>query len=79
MLNQTVYVSATPGDYELEKTGGVVVEQVVRPTGLLDPPIEVRPSVNQIDDLLDEIDKRVKNSRPGTGDYAYQTNGGGNG
>ncbi|MBS1735864.1 MAG: excinuclease ABC subunit UvrB [Bacteroidetes bacterium] len=59
MLNQTVYVSATPGDFELEKTGGVVVEQVVRPTGLLDPPIEVRPSINQIDDLLDEIDKRV--------------------
>jgi len=59
MLNQTIYVSATPGNYELEKTGGVVVEQVVRPTGLLDPPIEVRPSVNQIDDLLDEIDKRV--------------------
>lgn len=60
MLDQTIFVSATPGDYELEKTGGVVVEQVVRPTGLLDPPIEIRPSVNQIDDLLDEIDKRVK-------------------
>jgi excinuclease ABC subunit B len=60
MLNQVVYVSATPGDYELDKTGGVVVEQVVRPTGLLDPPIEVRPSINQIDDLLDEIDNRVK-------------------
>ncbi len=60
LLNQTIYVSATPGDYELEQTGGVVVEQVVRPTGLLEPPIEVRPSVNQIDDLLDEIDKRVK-------------------
>ncbi|HEX2845387.1 MAG TPA: excinuclease ABC subunit UvrB [Chitinophagaceae bacterium] len=60
MLNQTVYVSATPDDYELEKTGGVVIEQVVRPTGLLDPPIDIRPSVNQIDDLLDEIDKRVK-------------------
>jgi excinuclease ABC subunit B len=59
MLNQTVFVSATPGDYELEKTEGVVVEQVVRPTGLLEPPIEVRPSVNQIDDLLDEIDKRI--------------------
>lgn len=59
MLNQTVYVSATPGEYELEKSGGVVVEQVVRPTGLLDPPIEIRPSINQIDDLLDEIDKRV--------------------
>lgn len=60
LLNQAIFVSATPGDYELEKTGGVVVEQVVRPTGLLDPPIEVRPSINQIDDLLDEIDKRIK-------------------
>ena len=60
MLHQIVFVSATPGDYELEKTGGVVIEQIARPTGLLDPPIEVRPSVNQIDDLLDEIDKRVK-------------------
>jgi excinuclease ABC subunit B len=59
MLNQTIYVSATPDTYELEKTEGVVIEQVVRPTGLLDPPIEIRPSVNQIDDLLDEIDKRV--------------------
>lgn len=60
LMNQTIYVSATPGDYELEQTGGVVVEQVVRPTGLLEPPIEVRPSINQIDDLLDEIDKRVQ-------------------
>ncbi|MGB8195165.1 MAG: helicase-related protein, partial [Chitinophagaceae bacterium] len=60
MMNQVVFVSATPGDYELEKTEGVVVEQVVRPTGLLDPPIEIRPSVNQIDDLLNEIDKRIK-------------------
>lgn len=60
LMNQLIYVSATPGDYELEQSGGVVVEQVVRPTGLLEPPIEVRPSVNQIDDLLDEIDKRVK-------------------
>jgi excinuclease ABC subunit B len=59
MLNQVIYVSATPDDHELEKTGGVVVEQVVRPTGLLEPPIEIRPSVNQIDDLLDEIDKRI--------------------
>ncbi len=59
MLSQTIFVSATPGDFELEKTGGVVVEQVVRPTGLLDPPIEIRPSINQIDDLLDEIDKRI--------------------
>jgi excinuclease ABC subunit B len=60
LLNQIVFVSATPGTYELEKCEGVVVEQVVRPTGLLDPPIEIRPSKNQIDDLLDEIDKRVK-------------------
>ncbi len=60
LANQTIYVSATPGEYELEKCGGTVVEQVVRPTGLLDPPIEIRPSVNQIDDLLDEIDKRIK-------------------
>jgi len=60
MIGQTVFVSATPGSYELEKTEGIVVEQVVRPTGLLDPPIEVRPSVNQIDDLLNEIDLRVK-------------------
>lgn len=59
IINQTIFVSATPGDFELEKTGGVVVEQVVRPTGLLDPPIEIRPSINQIDDLLDEIDKRI--------------------
>ena len=59
LLNQTIFVSATPDDFELERTGGVVVEQVVRPTGLLDPPIEIRPSVNQIDDLLDEIDKTV--------------------
>ena len=57
---QTIYVSATPGDYELEKTEGVFVEQVIRPTGLLDPIIEIRPVVNQVDDLLDEIDKTVK-------------------
>jgi excinuclease ABC subunit B len=60
MLNQVIFVSATPGEYELEKTGGVVVEQVVRPTGLLDPPIQIRPSANQVDDLLDEIDKNIK-------------------
>lgn len=60
LQNQVIYVSATPDTYELEKTGGVIAEQVVRPTGLLDPPIEVRPSINQIDDLLDEIDKTVK-------------------
>ena len=60
LIGQTIFVSATPGDYELEKTGGVVIEQIVRPTGLLDPPIEIRPSVNQIDDLLEQIDITVK-------------------
>ena len=60
LTNQTIFVSATPDSYELEKSEGIVVEQVVRPTGLLEPPIEIRPSVNQIDDLLDEIDKRIK-------------------
>ena len=58
--NQVIYVSATPADYELEKTEGVVVEQVIRPTGLLDPIIEVRPSLNQIDDLIEEIQIRVE-------------------
>lgn len=60
MVNQVVFVSATPADYELEQTGGVIVEQIIRPTGLLDPPIEVRPSLNQIDDLLDEVSNRVE-------------------
>ena len=60
MLNQVIYVSATPSDYELQKSEGVVVEQLIRPTGLLDPVIDVRPSKNQIDDLLEEIDERVK-------------------
>jgi excinuclease ABC subunit B len=57
---QKIFVSATPGDYELEQTGGVIVEQILRPTGLLDPPIVVRPSINQIDDLLDEVAQRVE-------------------
>lgn len=60
MAHQTIYVSATPADYELQKSEGVLVEQVIRPTGLLDPVIEVRPSLNQVDDLLEEIDKTVK-------------------
>ena len=60
LQNQIIYVSATPADYELEKSGGVYVEQIIRPTGLLDPPIEVRPSLNQIDDLLEEIHLRVE-------------------
>ncbi|QIP12131.1 excinuclease ABC subunit UvrB [Spirosoma aureum] len=61
LSGQTIYVSATPSDYELRKSEGVVVEQLIRPTGLLDPEIEVRPSLNQIDDLLESIDSRIKN------------------
>jgi len=60
LVTQTIYVSATPGDYELQKTEGVVVEQVIRPTGLVDPVIEIRPVVNQVDDLLDEVDRVIK-------------------
>lgn len=60
LINQAIYVSATPAEYELSQAGGVVVEQVIRPTGLLDPPILVRPAGNQVDDLLNEADKRVK-------------------
>ena len=60
MQNQVIYVSATPADYELEKSGGIYTEQIIRPTGLLDPVIEVRPSLNQIDDLIEEIQKRVE-------------------
>jgi excinuclease ABC subunit B len=60
MMSQVIYVSATPAEYELQKSEGVVVEQLIRPTGLLDPVIDVRPSKNQIDDLLEEIDERVK-------------------
>ena len=64
LVNQVVFVSATPADYEMEMTEGVVVEQLIRPTGLLDPPIEVRPSINQVDDLLEEIQQRIdKNER----------------
>ena len=57
--NQVIYVSATPADYELEKTGGAYIEQIIRPTGLLDPVIEIRPTINQIDDLMEEIQKRA--------------------
>ena len=60
LQNQVIYVSATPADYELQKTDGVFVEQVIRPTGLLDPIIEVRPSLNQIDDLIEEIHQRIE-------------------
>ncbi|MBR4217689.1 MAG: DEAD/DEAH box helicase family protein, partial [Bacteroidales bacterium] len=60
LTGQTIYMSATPGQFELDKSGGVIVEQVVRPTGLLDPVIEVRPADNQVDDLLEEIEKTVE-------------------
>ncbi len=60
MIPQAIYVSATPADYEMEQTGGVFVEQVVRPTGLLEPSIDIRPSLNQVDDLLEEIDNTTK-------------------
>lgn len=60
VVNQTVFVSATPADYELEKSEGIVVEQVIRPTGLLDPIIDVRPSINQIDDLMNEVHLRIE-------------------
>jgi len=60
LSHNTIYMSATPADYELQKCGGILVEQVIRPTGLLDPPIEVRPSLHQIDDLLKEINIRIK-------------------
>ncbi len=64
LQNQVIYVSATPGDFEMEQTGGLIVEQLIRPTGLIDPPIEVRPSLNQVDDLMAEIQERVeKNER----------------
>ena len=61
-INQVIYVSATPGDYELDKTHGEIVSQIIRPTGLLDPTIEVKPTLNQIDDLLEEIQKRIDNN-----------------
>jgi excinuclease ABC subunit B len=61
LVNKAIFVSATPADYELEKTGGVIVEQVIRPTGLVDPDISVRPLSNQVDDLIDEIRNRASN------------------
>ena len=61
-LGQVIYVSATPGDYEIEKAEGAVVEQIIRPTGLLDPKVEVRPTLNQIDNLVEEIHKQVENN-----------------
>ena len=71
-MNQMVYVSATPGPYELTKSAGVVVEQIIRPTGLVDPPVEMRPVKGQIDDLLHEIRGRVCRRRARAGDHAHQ-------
>jgi excinuclease ABC subunit B len=59
LISQTIFVSATPADYELQKSEGVYVDQVIRPTGLPDPPIEIRPAMNQVDDLMGEIAKRT--------------------
>src|SRR5438445_11834146 len=60
LVNQAIYVSATPAEYELQRAEGVVVEQIIRPTGLLDPEVEVRPVASQVDDLLEEIRKRTE-------------------
>ena len=76
-VRQVVFVSATPGPYELAKSQGVVVEQIIRPTGLIDPPIEVRPVKGQVDDLLAEIRARVAQPRAGAGDDADEADGGG--
>ncbi len=73
--NQIIYVSATPGPYELTKSAGVVVEQIIRPTGLVDPPVEIRPVKGQIDDLLHEIRDRVEQRRARAGDHADQAHG----
>ena len=72
---QTIFVSATPADYELEKSEGVFVDQVIRPTGLLDPPIEVRPSLNQIDNLMAEIRSRTTAGERTLVTNNYQKNG----
>ena len=74
-VGQVVFVSATPGPYELAKAQGVVVEQIIRPTGLIDPPIEVRPVKGQVDDLLQEIRQRVALRRARAGDDADQADG----
>ena len=74
-VNQIVYVSATPGSYELTKSAGVVVEQIIRPTGLVDPEIEIRPIKGQVDDLLGEIRKREVNGPARSGDYADEAHG----
>lgn len=76
LAKQVIYVSATPADYELQQSEGIVVEQVIRPTGLLDPVIEVRPSLNQVDDLMEEIQQRIEKDERILGHHADQTNGG---
>ena len=78
-VHQVVYVSATPGPYELTKTAGAVVEQIIRPTGLVDPEVEVRPIRGQVDDLLHEIRLRAEQDRARAGDHADQAHGRGSG
>ena len=77
LIHRAVFVSATPGDWELERSGGVVVEQIIRPTGLVDPDVEVRPVKGQVDDLLAEIREAGDQGREGPGDHAHQADGGG--
>ena len=75
MRPQTLYVSATPGGWELEQTGGAFVEQVIRPTGLIDPPVEIRPAKTQVDDLLDEVRQVVAQGLPHARHHAHQAHG----
>ena len=77
LVHQVIYVSATPADFELRESGGVVVEQLIRPTGLLDPEVVVRPSENQIDDLMEEITVRVERGGARSCYYAHEADGGG--
>ena len=75
MRPQTVFVSATPGPWEMEQTKGVFSEQIIRPTGLVDPNVEIRPAKNQVDDLLNECKEIIKKEQRVFGDYAYKKNG----
>ena len=75
--DRVLFVSATPGDYELEQTAGVVVEQIIRPTGLIDPLLEIAPAKNQVDHLLrGDPSRSDRKGSAGSGDHTYQTNGG---
>ena len=74
-INQVVFVSATPADYEKEHSKNNVVEQIIRPTGLLDPKIEVKPVTNQVDDLIEQIRERVAKKKKSISNYSYKKNG----